>query len=197
MFAYLSGTVLSIEESRIAVLPTGMGLGLEVFVSPAILGTVRTNDPIELFLHHHITDVSEALFGFGSPDERLLFRKLLKVNGVGGKTALALLSLGRSPLVAAIEKGDEKVLASVSGVGKKTALKIIVELKKELSGEALFANEDAQVSLKARHHEEITDTLVGMGYDKKAVEKTLEAIPEDIVELQDQVIWSIRKLASR
>ena len=59
---------------------------------------------IELFLHHHITDVSQVLFGFPTSDERVFFRKLLKVDGVGGKTALSLLNLGTKQLVLAIEK---------------------------------------------------------------------------------------------
>ncbi len=116
---------------------------------------------------------------------------------MGGKTALSLLNLGIRQLILAIETGDEKVLGSASGVGKKTALKIIVELKKELTSEILFAGENTQSELAPAHHIEIIDTLVGMGYDKKIVAKIVDALPPELATLQDQVIWSIRQLATR
>jgi holliday junction DNA helicase RuvA len=87
------------------------------------------NNTLSVWIHHHRTEVSESLFGFDSFDERALFRELNKVNGVGGKTALALLGLGREELIKAIQFEDDKLLSSVPGIGKKTAQKIIVDLK--------------------------------------------------------------------
>ena len=104
MFAYIRGSVIHLEESRLVILPEGMGLGLEVLVDALTLSKARIGESLELHLHHHITDVSEVLFGFGSIEEKLLFRKLLKVDGVGGKTALSLLNLGKSILIRAIEE---------------------------------------------------------------------------------------------
>ncbi|MDD2745880.1 MAG: Holliday junction ATP-dependent DNA helicase RuvA, partial [Candidatus Gracilibacteria bacterium] len=135
MLAYIRGPIIHIFDTKITITPEGIGLGYEVLCPVSVLSTARIGTSVELFLHHHITDVSQTLFGFGSPDELTFFRKLLKVDGVGGKTALSLLNLGMRQLVLAIEKGDEKVLSGANGVGKKTALKIIVELKKELSGD--------------------------------------------------------------
>ncbi|MFZ4461287.1 MAG: Holliday junction branch migration protein RuvA [Patescibacteria group bacterium] len=139
MYAYLSGIVLELEDGRLVIKPEGMGVGYEVLVTSLTIGNSRVGESKELFIHHHITDVSEALFGFESLAEKAVFRKLLKVSGVGGKTALSLLSIGMLPLVRAIETGDEKVLGSVSGIGKKTALKIIVELAKEVSTEDIMS----------------------------------------------------------
>jgi Holliday junction DNA helicase RuvA len=68
---------------------------------------------LSLWIHHHKTDVSELLFGFISTDERHLFRDLNKVNGIGGKTALALLGLGKETLIQAIQMEDDKLLSSV------------------------------------------------------------------------------------
>jgi len=193
MLSYIRGPVVHIEDSKLTVTPDGMGLGYEVLCPATSLAAARTGEAIELFLHHHITDVSQVLFGFGTPDERLFFRKLLKVDGVGGKTALSLLNLGMRQLVLAIEKGDEKVLSGANGVGKKTALKIIVELKKELSGEMLYAD-TKQVPLAPPHHVQITDALVGMGYDKAAVQKVVSSMPDTQVTLQEQIVWAIKQL---
>jgi Holliday junction DNA helicase RuvA len=197
MLAYIFGLVRSIDEAKTTLTPEGMGLGYEVLCPNSVLHSARIGEALELFLHHHITDVSEVLFGFPTPEERMIFRKLLKVDGVGGKTALSLLNLGTRQLVLAIETGDEKVLGSASGVGKKTALKIIVELKKELSSETLFAQESSQVPLAPAHHTEILDTLVGMGYEKKLVSSVLEHLPEDRETVSEQVIWAIRQLATK
>ncbi len=197
MYAYLSGTVLSLEEGRLVIKPDGMGLGFEVLVTSITLAHVRVGDPKELFIHHHITDVSEALFGFESVEEKAVFRKLLKVNGVGGKTALSLLAIGLVPLVRAIETSDEKVLGSVSGIGKKTALKIIVELAKEINSESLMADGFEQPKLAPQSHAEISETLINMGYDKRAVEQVLAKLPEELSTLEERVIWSIRTLAAK
>ncbi len=193
MLSYIRGSIVHIFDSKLTITPEGIGLGYEVLCPGTVLSTVVLGESVELFLHHHITDVSQVLFGFGSSEERLFFRKLLKVDGVGGKTALSLLNLGMRNLVLAIEKGDEKVLAGANGVGKKTALKIIVELKKELSGEMLFADEK-QVELAPSHHLQIIDTLVGMGYDKSMVQKVVSQMPEVQKTLQEQIVWAIKQL---
>jgi Holliday junction DNA helicase RuvA len=111
------------------ILVQGTGLGFDVLVSPAVLSNIDKNSKISLWIHHHKTDVSEVLFGFISTEERKLFRDLNKVNGIGGKTALALLGLGEETLIRAIHMEDDKLLSSVPGIGKKTAQKIIVDLK--------------------------------------------------------------------
>ena len=87
------------------------------------------------------------------------------------------------------------MLAGANGVGKKTALKIIVELKKELSGDMLFADDREQVPLAPPHHVQIIDTLVGMGYDKVTVQKIVSRIPTSQETLQEQVVWAIKELS--
>lgn len=80
MYAYLSGIVLELEDGRLVIKPEGMGVGYEVLVTSLTIGNSRVGEPKELFIHHHITDVSEALFGFESLAEKAVFRKLLKVS---------------------------------------------------------------------------------------------------------------------
>ena len=82
MFSFLSGNVISIEDGRISVLVEGTGLGLEVFVSPLTLAQCRTGEAISLSLHHHITEVSQTLFGFQSKEEKEIFKSLLKISGI-------------------------------------------------------------------------------------------------------------------
>jgi Holliday junction DNA helicase RuvA len=173
---------------------TGTGLGFEILVPVRTLANVTIGKEQSFYIHHHITDVSEVLFGFETREEKALFRKLLKVSGVGGKTALAMLSLGTHLLIKAIDEGDEKFLSSLPGIGKKMALKIIVELKHKVSIDDI-TEQTPQTPLRKPGNVEITDTLLSMGYDRKAVDKIVESIPDTLTGLQDRMVYCIKNLA--
>ena len=95
---------------------SGIGLAFDILVAPSVLTNFSLSPTVQLWLHHHKTDISEVLFGFSSIDERRLFRDLNKVSGIGGKTALALLGLGEETLIKAIHLEDDKLLSSVPGI---------------------------------------------------------------------------------
>lgn len=194
MFSHLSGTILTIEEGKVDLIITGTGLGFEILVPVRTLANVTIGKEQSLYIHHHITDVSEVLFGFETREEKTLFRKLLKVSGVGGKTALAMLSLGTPLLIKAIDEGDEKFLSSLPGIGKKMALKIIVELKHKVSIDDI-TEQAPQTPLRKPGNVEITDSLLSMGYDRKAVDKIVDSIPNDLTGLQDRMVYCIKMLA--
>lgn len=82
MFSHLSGSILTIEDGKVDLIATGTGLGFEILVPIRTLSNVSIGEVANLFIHHHITDVSEVLFGFETREEKALFRKLLKVSGV-------------------------------------------------------------------------------------------------------------------
>ena len=194
MFSHLSWTILTIEDGKVDIIITGTGLGLEVLVPVRTLANVSIGEVTSFFIHHHITDVSEVLFGFETREEKTLFKKLLKISGVGGKTALAMLSLGTHLLVKAIDEGDEKFLSSLPGIGKKMALKIIVELKHKVSIDDI-TEQTPQTPLRRPGNVEITDTLLGMWYDKKVVERIVDTIPDTLLGLQDRMVYCIKNLA--
>lgn len=194
MFSYLSGTILSIDDGKITLLIEGTGLGMELLVPVRTLGSVAIGWVASFFVYHHITDVSETLFGFETMEEKRLFKKLLKVSGVGGKTAIAMLSLGIGQLIRAIDEGDEKFLSSLPGIGKKMALKVIVELKNQVSIDDITES-TPQIALTKSGNTEITDALIGMWYDRKTVEKIVETIPDELISLQDRMVYCIKTLA--
>ena len=132
------------------------------------------------------------LFGFVSVDEPSLFRSLNKVNGIGGKTALALLGLGEETLILAIQMEDDKLLSSVPGIGKKTAQKIIVDLK----GSIDFSKKSTTQSGKIQNQSDILliSSLVSMGYDKTRVETTVADIDKNGT-IEIRTIEAIRQLA--
>ena len=192
MFWYIEWDILAIDGITLTVQVTGTGLGFDVLVSPSVLGNTIQNNKISLWIHHHKNDVIEFLFGFVSPDERRLFRDLNKVNGIGGKTALALLGLGEERLVQAIQMEDDKLLSSVPWIGKKTAQKIIVDLK----GSIDFSKKSSPSIISHQNQNDtiLISSLVSMGYDKARVEIIISSI-ETTLSLEARTIEAIRRLA--
>jgi Holliday junction DNA helicase RuvA len=191
MFWYLKGSIVHLEESTVTLQVEWTGLGYDIIVSPSLLSRwVLTNQVLELWIHHHRTDVSETLFGFENPGERTIFRSLIKVNGVGGKTGIALLWLGEESLIKAIQFEDDALLSSVPWIGKKTAQKIIVELK----GSIDFTKKSSNTGAKNSSDTTLISSLVGMGYDKRKVEEVVQDIPPSL-SLQERTIQAIRELA--
>ena len=82
MFSFLSGKILSLDGIQATLLIDGTGLGVEFYASPILLANIRISDKIEIYVHHHINEAGQTLFGFVSPEEKKLFRELLKVNGI-------------------------------------------------------------------------------------------------------------------
>lgn len=190
MFSYIHGKILSIDGIQVTCLIDGIGLGLEIFVSPILVANIRIGEKSEMWIHHHINDAGETLFGFVDQQEKSLFRQLLKVNGIGGKTALNLLGLGGENLLKAIQFEDDKLLSSVPGIGKKTAQKIIVDLKWSID----FSRQWNTPSPKNTSDTTLITSLVQMGYDKTRVETIIADIDPSLT-LQIRTIEAIKQLA--
>ncbi len=192
---------MSFEDGKISLLVENTGLGLELQPTPLLFGSSSLGEVIEAHLYHHVTDVSEALFAFANADEKRFFKQLLKVDGVGGKTALSLLGLGIPGLVRAIESGDEKTISSVPGIGKKTALKVIVELKGEVTGSDIIFEKDANSSKKAAKkpvdpdREAIANSLSAMGYDRRTVETALDAVSAEGLTVGERTVLTLKALS--
>lgn len=204
MYSFVRGTVLGHDDGKISLLVENTGLGLELQPTPLLFANSRLGETVEAHLYHHVTDVSEALFAFANADEKRFFRKLLKVDGVGGKTALSLLGLGLRSLVTAIESGDDKTIASVPGIGKKTALKVIVELKGEVSGGDIVAGAAESPSASVRRGAKVSEdperdaivaSLASMGYDRRQVETALDAVSAEGGSVQERTVRTLRALS--
>ena len=133
MIAFLKGHVE--EKKSDSVLLDVQGVGYKVEVSHQTLDQLSSaGSEIKLLIHHHITESDQRLFGFFTSDEKTLFEKLITVKGVGPKLGLTILSgLPASNLIAAITQSDVAALSRVPGIGKKTAERIIVELKEKFA----------------------------------------------------------------
>jgi Holliday junction DNA helicase RuvA len=193
MIAFLQGYIISLDGTRAVIQVQGTGIGYEVFLSSALLTLAGTWEEIRIFVYHHITEAGQTLFGFLDEEEKEIFRKLLSVSGVGGKTAQNILGLGRESVLRAIELEDDKLLSSVPWVGRKTAQKIIVDLKGSIH---LWAKTLAKSSQNIHQDKEVIliSSLIQMGYDKNRVESVVRELnPTESLEVR--TVEAIKKLA--
>ena len=132
MIARLRGELAELGEDRVCV-DVG-GVGYDVAVPTRVLAGLRLGDPLTLHVHTHVREDAILLFGFASPREKETFERLLTVSGIGPKLALACLSgMSAEDLGRAVAGNDVRALSSISGVGKKTAERMVLELRGKLA----------------------------------------------------------------
>ena len=194
MIAYLEGTLREVLATQVVI--EVHGVGYEVFIPLSSYDRLpQPGQPVRLLTHLQVREDAHILFGFASPEERDLFRLLVtRVSGVGPKLALAVLS-GMDVLrfKAAVVDSDIASIAKISGLGKKTAERIVLELKDKLGVAAAWeaASADKAPSAEARAANDAVLALIALGYKQvdsaKAVRevalKNKEAGTEELVRL--------------
>lgn len=184
MIGSLRGMIIELGASWI-LLEVG-GVGYRVQLSSSVLSLLKTDQEQFLYIHEQIREDSHELYGFLSTQDLVLFNKLLNVSGVGPKVAMTLLSMGTADTVQrAIMKGDLDLLTSLQGVGKKTAQKIILELKGQLVDTEEIPSVDRDVA----------DALQGMGYTAAQVREVLKSLPADLSNPSDRIRLALKYLA--
>lgn len=138
MYAYISGKLMDIAEGVVVV--DNNGIGYEICVSNttlAQLSPLGTN--VKLYIYHSVKEDDESLYGFFTPAERTMFLKLISISGLGPKMAQGILSaISVNALSMAVMTGDVKSLAKVKGIGKKTAERIVLELKESVGEDTVL-----------------------------------------------------------
>ncbi|EKD78307.1 MAG: Holliday junction DNA helicase RuvA [uncultured bacterium] len=130
MLAYLTGVIQTVQPDKKYLIVVVNQLGYKVFVPATVLEQCTTGSDLELYLHEVIREDTNDLYGFLTQTDLAVFEQLISVSGVGPKVGLALLSaLSADAIVQAISQGDRTLLTQISGVGKKIADRLIVELK--------------------------------------------------------------------
>jgi len=172
MYAFIEGEIIDKSDRAIVIRPDGVGMGLTVNIAPRTsLELPPVGETTRLYTSFQVREDSQALYGFETVAERDLFEALLKISGIGGRTALAILDLPRNRIVQAIAAGDADVLRQVQGVGPKTAGRIVLELRDR------FAEELVEEWAGA-----LSDSAMGKAAESDSGHKFAEAI-EALVEL--------------
>ena len=183
MIAHLRGRLLSKTPNQVIV--ECAGVGYDVTISVATFSALP-NEGAEaaLYIHTHVREDQIALFGFSETQEKRLFEKLLTISGIGPKLAITVLSgIDSSRLVTAIRSGDHATLTRIPGIGKKTAERVVLELKDKLEDMvAAYAADSKHVPIGSAG-EDALSALVNLGYARPAAQKAVEGVVEKHPEL--------------
>lgn len=186
MISYLKGKVVASRTGFIIVETGGVGYGVNV----SAMIVEKSGDTVEFFIHEHIREDADDLYGFKNFDDLSLFEKLISVNGVGPKAGMNIMSAGSAGrIIQAISADDLGFFTAMSGIGKKVAAKIILDLKSKLSG-------DKNINvLSADGSEDLVDTLSSLGYKRSEIGTIAAKIPAEITSLEEKVRWCLKNLA--
>ena len=180
MSALIQGKVVSCSGQEALIL-TASGLGYSLLVSPSAVQMCVVGNEISLETHLVVKEDALDLYGFSSMLEKKLFKNFVSVSGVGPKTAMHLFSLGSvEEIVLAVGRGDTEFLTKVSGIGKKTAERIVVELREKMQKEQLASG--TKVSSANKENSSANDAMEGLitlGYTPLQARETLQQIVTD------------------
>lgn len=187
MFAYLNGKIAD-KANNYVVIDVG-GVGYRVFMSSkAIEGLKEIGETQKVYTYYYVREDNISLYGFLSNEELRMFELLLSVSGIGAKSALGILSeITPSSFALAVITNDTSKLVKIPGIGKKTAARIILELKDKMKTEtAIEKNEEIEVAISEDNKDsEAVSALQVLGYTNKEIEKALEKIDVNGLGVED------------
>ena len=179
MIGRIHGTLIAIHPPRLLVDCQGVGYEIDVSMS-TLYGLPKLNQMVTLLTHFQVREDAQQLFGFATENERMAFRALIKISGVGSRTALALLSgMSVSELVQAIAAQETIRLTQVPGIGKKTAERLLLVLNGKLGPDLGIGIDGSGSSSVALANSEVLQALLSLGYSEKEALFALKQIPPD------------------
>ena len=198
MISFIKGKLLEKEPSSLLIDVNGLGYEVSVPMTTFYsLGDVNTE--ISLYTHFVVREDAQLLYGFKSKVDKKVFQELIKVSGVGARTAIAILSgMDCKTLLHCIENKDYGLLATVPGIGKKTAERLVVEiydkilkLANEICGHTSTDSSQAEISQKTSLNtsifNEAVDALLALGYKSKEAEKMIRSVINDSKNVEDVI----------
>jgi len=185
---YVKGKVAHVETEYVVI--DVRDVGYRVF-TPNPYALARTEEPVQLYTYHHVREDAIHLFGFETRDEQALFRRLLEVSGIGPKVALGVLAGGRpETVVAAIQQENLTFLTKLPGIGKKTAQRMVLDLKDKLGSidsrwavASMIATEEEQPAASAggsASWKAAREALAGLGYREAELDKAWHALKDRV-----------------
>ena len=189
MIRFVKGLAVDMTESSV-ILETAAGLGLEVYMTGRALSRIHMGEELKLHTYFHVKEDGMQLYGFFSKDDLYMFRLLLGVSGVGPKGALGVLSaLSSDELRFAVLSDDVKTISGAPGIGKKTAQKLILELKDKLDLQEVIENRMSGQTGNAepvpaeageqKERAEAVEALVALGYSGTDALRAVRKVPPE------------------
>ena len=181
MIGLISGQVQYLMAPTACVMTTS-GVGYDIELPLPSFCQLRLNEQASIWTHFHVREDAQLLYGFIDRKERDVFRQLIKINGVGAKMALAMLSaMSAAELKMHVEQESESALTRIPGIGKKTAQRLLIELKDKLknievdSSNLEFAIQPAPISAEGSIIAEVEGALISLGYKEREAQQAIKA----------------------
>lgn len=192
MIGRITGTLLEKNPPQVLVDVQGVGYEVDVPMS-TFYGLPKLGDQVVLVTHMVVREDAQLLYGFGSDAERATFRTLLKVSGVGPKVALAVLSgMSVNDLAEAVATQESGRLVKVPGIGKKTAERLLLELRDKLKVDVRITVGGAPA--KVTSASDILNALIGLGYSEREALQAVKLLPAD-VSVSDGIRQALKSLS--
>ncbi len=191
MLSYIKGKIIFREKDFIVV--KSNDIGFKVFI---LANLNIENDEVELFTHLVVREDALTLYGFSNYEELGLFELLISISGIGPKAGLGILSLADPETVKlAIAKGDVSILTRVSGIGKKTAERVVLELRNKVS-----VSDTAGLGEKTREINDQTDAvdaLISLGYNINEAKRALSEVPSEVKDVGERIKMALKGLGKK
>lgn len=189
MISYLRGTIKLKEEVFVVVVVSGVGY--KVFLLERDLSKTKVGEAAEFFTYHYVREDDERLYGFSNLEELEMFELLFSITGIGPKSAMGILNIAPiNSLKAAIVKKDVSLLTKVSGVGRKTAERVVLELASKIKSSSKTAEETSDLF-------DAVEALMSLGYSRTQALSALEKIPENISDAAEKVRLALKSLGKK
>lgn len=197
MFAYIKGELDTKTDTFVVI--DVQGVGYKIFMPTKSIGSLgEIGQTVKVYTYYYVREDNISLYGFSSNEELRMFELLLSVSGVGAKSAIIMLSeISPSSFALAVISNDVSKLVKIPGVGKKTAARIILELKDKLKTEkAIDKTEEIDLAIEDDNKDnEAIAALQVLGYTRKEVERVLEKIDINNLQLEEIIKQALKYLA--
>ena len=197
MFAYIKGS-LEQKSNNYVVIDVG-GIGYKIFMATkAIENLGEIGQVVKVHTHYYVREDNISLYGFNTNEELRMFELLLQVSGIGAKSAIAMLSeISPSSFALAVISDDISQLVKIPGIGKKTAARIVLELKDKLKTEESITKTE-EVKLSITNEEETSEAIAALqvlGYTRREIERALENVDTKNLQLEEIIKQGLKNLA--
>jgi len=190
MIAKIKGNVEYLRDSYVVV--DVSGIGYKIFLSAYSFGKIAGQKYVDLFIHTYVREDILALYGFFTLEELEMFELLISISGIGPKAAMGILSIADPKTIqTAILNEDPSILTKVSGVGKKTAERVILELKNKIPDISAGEKREAVADNDA------IDALLAMGYSITEAREALKLVPTDVQDVGERVKRALKSLGRK
>lgn len=192
MIGYLKGAVLQKTEKYILL--NVNNVGYKVFGSNALLPNLEIGKEATLYIYTNVKEDDIALYGFKEEKEQNLFEKLISISGIGPKVGLDILGSPLYIIQDAILNNDPKLLTQIKGIGKKTAERLILELKNKIDFTDFGMPGETQTEETTKIDEDVISALEGLGYEKYQIIKTFQRLPKEFETVEEKIKWFLQNL---